>query len=45
VNIREYVCGEDDDVYLRKDDNENVTKFNPTQKCRPAKDIKESTYK
>jgi hypothetical protein len=26
-----------DDVYLKKDYNEGVTKSNPTQKCRPAK--------
>jgi hypothetical protein len=28
-----------DDVYLKKDYNEGVTKSNPTQKCRPAKGI------
>jgi hypothetical protein len=36
---------DDDDVYLNKNYNEGVTKSNPTQKCRPAKGIRESTYK
>jgi hypothetical protein len=27
------------DDYLKTDYNEGVTKSNPTQKCRPAKDI------
>jgi hypothetical protein len=26
----------DDDVYLKKDNNEGVAKSNTTQKCRPA---------
>jgi hypothetical protein len=30
---------DDDDVYLKKDYNKGVTKYNPTQKCRPAKGI------
>jgi hypothetical protein len=29
----------DEDVYLKKDYNEGVTKSNPTKKCRPAKGI------
>jgi hypothetical protein len=29
----------DDDVYLKKVTTSGVTKFNPTQKCRPAKGI------
>jgi hypothetical protein len=30
---------DDDDVYLEKITTRGVTKFNPTQKCRPAKGI------
>jgi hypothetical protein len=37
--IRDVACGDDDDVYLKKDYNEVVTKSNPKQKCRPAKGI------
>jgi hypothetical protein len=36
---------DDDDVYLKKITTRRVTKSNPTQKCRPAKGIRESTYK
>jgi hypothetical protein len=34
-----------DDVYFKKLQREGVTKSNPTQKMRPAKGIRESTYK
>jgi hypothetical protein len=37
--------GRNDDVYLKKIITRGVTKSNPTQKCRPAKGIRESTYK
>jgi hypothetical protein len=30
---------DDDDVYLKKITTRGVTKYNPTQKCRPAKGI------
>jgi hypothetical protein len=33
------VPDDDDDVYLKKDHNNGITKLNPTQKCRPAKGI------
>jgi hypothetical protein len=30
---------DDDDVYLKKNYNEGVTKSNPTERCRPTKGI------
>jgi hypothetical protein len=32
-------------MFTLKDYNEGVTISNPTQKCRPAKGIREATYK
>jgi hypothetical protein len=33
------LCGDNDDVYLKKNYNEGVTKSDPTKKYTPAKDI------
>jgi hypothetical protein len=48
IYIYVYMCiyvNDDDGVYLKKNYDEGVTKFNLTQKCRPAEGIRELTYK